>query len=178
MSEPLDSLTIARLKATQQQVMADALHMACRYCTTNGMDDDLSAWCPVMPPPRPHASSIPTRPARAPEDDRFVTRIEAIKIIVAETWGVPVKTMDSQRRYRRLAWPRQVAMSICDDLLPQLSLPQIGRKFGNRDHTTVMHARRAVVERCDPAHRRYNPEFADMYGIAMSRCREAIEAGP
>ena len=53
--------------------------------------------------------------------------------------------MHSARRARAVARPRQVAMWLCKQLTPR-SLPEIGRKFGGRDHTTVMHAVRKIEE--------------------------------
>jgi chromosomal replication initiator protein len=53
--------------------------------------------------------------------------------------------MHSARRARAVARPRQVAMYLCKQLTPR-SLPEIGRKFGGRDHTTVMHAVRKIEE--------------------------------
>ena len=54
--------------------------------------------------------------------------------------------MVSERRGREVAWPRQEAMFLARKLTP-LSLPRIGQLFGNRDHTTVMHALAAVEKR-------------------------------
>ena len=53
--------------------------------------------------------------------------------------------MSSARRARSVARPRQVAMYLAKQLTSR-SLPEIGRKFGNRDHTTVMHAVSRVGE--------------------------------
>ena len=53
--------------------------------------------------------------------------------------------MHSARRARNVARPRQVAMYLAK-MLTARSLPEIGRKFGGRDHTTVMHAVRKVEE--------------------------------
>ena len=53
--------------------------------------------------------------------------------------------MQSARRARAVARPRQVAMYLAKQLTPR-SLPEIGRKFGGRDHTTVMYAIRKVEE--------------------------------
>jgi chromosomal replication initiator protein len=53
--------------------------------------------------------------------------------------------MTSARRARVVARPRQVAMFLSKQLT-QRSLPEIGRKFGGRDHTTVMHAVRKIEE--------------------------------
>ncbi|MGH6980494.1 MAG: helix-turn-helix domain-containing protein, partial [Stellaceae bacterium] len=51
----------------------------------------------------------------------------------------------SARRAREIARPRQVAMYLCKMLTPR-SLPEIGKKFGGRDHTTVIHAIRRIEE--------------------------------
>ena len=70
--------------------------------------------------------------------DRKVT-IEEIQKRVAEHYHMRISEMSSARRARNVARPRQVAMYLSKQLT-QRSLPEIGRKFGNRDHTTVMHA--------------------------------------
>ena len=56
-----------------------------------------------------------------------------------------VSDMHSDRRARTVARPRQVGMYLAKHLT-QRSLPEIGRKFGGRDHTTVIHAVRKVEE--------------------------------
>jgi chromosomal replication initiator protein len=70
--------------------------------------------------------------------DRRVT-IQEIQKRVAEHWSIRVAEMSSARRSRNIARPRQVAMYLAKQLT-QKSLPDIGRHFGDRDHTTVMHA--------------------------------------
>jgi chromosomal replication initiator protein len=76
--------------------------------------------------------------------DRRVT-IEEIQKRVAEHFNIRVADMHSARRSRAVARPRQVAMYLSKQLTAR-SLPEIGRKFGGRDHTTVMHAVRKVDE--------------------------------
>ena len=76
--------------------------------------------------------------------DRRVT-IEEIQRKVAEHWNIRLTDMSSARRARAVARPRQVAMFLAKQLTSR-SLPEIGRKFGNRDHTTVMHAVSRVTE--------------------------------
>ena len=76
--------------------------------------------------------------------DRRVT-IEEIQRKVAEHWSIRLTDMTSARRARAVARPRQVAMYLAKQLTSR-SLPEIGRKFGNRDHTTVMHAVSRVTE--------------------------------
>jgi chromosomal replication initiator protein len=77
-------------------------------------------------------------------NDRRVT-IEEIQKKVAQHYNVRVSDMSSARRARAVARPRQVAMYLAKQLTAR-SLPEIGRKFGGRDHTTVMHAVRKVDE--------------------------------
>lgn len=77
-------------------------------------------------------------------NDRRVT-IEEIQKRVAEHFNIRLADMHSARRARAVARPRQVAMYLCKQLTPR-SLPEIGRKFGGRDHTTVMHAVRKIEE--------------------------------
>ena len=76
--------------------------------------------------------------------DRRVT-IEEIQRKVAEHWSIRLTDMTSARRARSVARPRQVAMYLAKQLTSR-SLPEIGRRFGNRDHTTVMHAVNRVSE--------------------------------
>lgn len=78
--------------------------------------------------------------------DRRVT-IDEIQKRVAEHYNIKVADMHSARRARTVARPRQVAMYLSKQLTPR-SLPEIGRKFGGRDHTTVMHAVRRIEELC------------------------------
>jgi chromosomal replication initiator protein len=76
--------------------------------------------------------------------DRRVT-IEEIQKRVAEHFNIRVADMHSARRSRTVARPRQIAMYLSKQLTAR-SLPEIGRKFGGRDHTTVMHAVKKVEE--------------------------------
>ncbi|MCC7048207.1 MAG: chromosomal replication initiator protein DnaA [Alphaproteobacteria bacterium] len=77
-------------------------------------------------------------------NSRQVT-IEEIQKRVAEHYNIKFGDMHSPRRARAVARPRQVAMYLAKALTSR-SLPEIGRKFGGRDHTTVMHAVRKVEE--------------------------------
>ena len=72
------------------------------------------------------------------------TTIDEIQKKVAEHFNISVKELQSSRRARTVARPRQVAMYLAKQLTSR-SLPEIGRKF-DRDHTTVMHAVRKVEE--------------------------------
>ena len=76
--------------------------------------------------------------------ERRIT-IEEIQRRVAEHYNIKLSEMSSERRARAVARPRQVAMFLSKQLTSR-SLPEIGRKFGGRDHTTVMHAVRRIEE--------------------------------
>lgn len=77
-------------------------------------------------------------------NDRRVT-IEEIQKKVAEHYNIKFMDMTSARRARVVARPRQVAMYLAKQLTSR-SLPEIGRKFGGRDHTTVMHAVKKIEQ--------------------------------
>jgi chromosomal replication initiator protein len=70
--------------------------------------------------------------------------VEGIQKTVAEYFKIKISDMHSKRRNRNVARPRQVAMALAKDLT-QMSLPEIGEAFGNRDHTTVLHACRTIA---------------------------------
>jgi len=80
-------------------------------------------------------------------NDRRIT-IEEIQKRVASHFNIRTSDMHSARRARSVARPRQVAMYLAKQLTAR-SLPEIGRKFGGRDHTTVMHAVKKVDELCE-----------------------------
>ncbi|WP_456268636.1 chromosomal replication initiator protein DnaA [Kushneria sp. AK178] len=71
--------------------------------------------------------------------------VDNIQRTVAEYYKIKVADLHSKRRSRSVARPRQVAMALAKELTNH-SLPEIGDAFGGRDHTTVLHACRKVVE--------------------------------
>lgn len=71
--------------------------------------------------------------------------IENIQKTVADYYKIKVADMYSKKRARVVARPRQIAMTVAKELT-QLSLPDIGEAFGGRDHTTVLHAYRKIME--------------------------------
>lgn len=89
--------------------------------------------------------------------ERRIT-IDEIQRKTAEHYGLKMSELLSQRRAREVARPRQVAMYLAKKLTPR-SLPEIGRRFGGRDHTTVMHAVRRIEEL-----RKVDPEIASDVG--------------
>jgi chromosomal replication initiator protein len=81
-----------------------------------------------------------------PKTDPPRRSIAEIKAAACEQFGISTEELVSAARTARLAWPRQVAMYLARELT-QESLPAIGREFGGRDHTTVLHACRRTSER-------------------------------
>lgn len=77
-------------------------------------------------------------------NDRKVT-IDEIQRTVADYYNVRLSELLSQRRARIIARPRQIAMFLSKQLTSR-SLPDIGRRFGGRDHTTVMHGVRKIED--------------------------------
>lgn len=78
---------------------------------------------------------IPAEP-RAPQ-------IKDVQRAVAGHYDIARSDLLSARRTKEVVWPRQVGMYLAKELTPH-SLPEIGRRFGNRDHTTVLHAVRKI----------------------------------
>ncbi|MDH2997705.1 chromosomal replication initiation protein DnaA [Pasteurellaceae bacterium LFhippo2] len=76
--------------------------------------------------------------------DHLVT-IENIQKVVAEYYNIKLTDLKSKSRTRSVARPRQMAMALAKELTNH-SLPEIGREFGGRDHTTVMHACKTINE--------------------------------
>ena len=78
--------------------------------------------------------------------DRRIT-IEDIQKLVSAHFNIKLADMHSARRSRMVARPRQIAMFLAKRLTTK-SLPDIGRKFGGKDHTTVMHAVKRIDQLC------------------------------
>jgi chromosomal replication initiator protein len=71
--------------------------------------------------------------------------IESIQKVVADFYKIKIIDMFSKKRPKSIAFPRQVAMYLSKELTSK-SLPDIGEHFGGRDHTTVLHAHRKIME--------------------------------
>lgn len=99
-------------------------------------------------------------------NDRRIT-IEDIQKRVAAHFGIKLGDMHSARRSVAIARPRQIAMYLAKKLTTK-SLPEIGRKFGGKDHTTVMHAVKRIDELC-----KAEKEFADDVELLMRMLQSA-----
>lgn len=80
-----------------------------------------------------------------PNSDTKTITIEIIQEIVASYFKLTVEDLHSKKRTRSIAYPRQIAMYLCRELT-DTSLPQIGKFFGGRDHTTVLHACKLIAK--------------------------------
>ncbi|GAA5218732.1 chromosomal replication initiator protein DnaA [Corallincola platygyrae] len=82
--------------------------------------------------------------------EKLIT-IDNIQKTVAEYYKIKVADLLSKRRSRSVARPRQIAMALAKELTNH-SLPEIGDAFGGRDHTTVLHACRKIVQLREESH--------------------------
>jgi chromosomal replication initiator protein len=82
-----------------------------------------------------------------------VVTVEKIQKLVCHQYKIKLAQLKSRNNSPKVAFPRQVAMYLAKDLA-KLSLPEIGKKFGGKHHTTVLHSVRKIEKL-----RRKNPEF-------------------
>jgi chromosomal replication initiator protein len=72
--------------------------------------------------------------------------LEGIQKAVAEKFDVRISDLRGRSRQRQIAYPRQIAMYLCKDLVPSLTLTEIGEAFGGKDHTTVLYACQKITD--------------------------------
>jgi hypothetical protein len=102
-------------------------------------------------------------------------RVSEIQEVVCAAFGVQLVDLTSARRTANLVKPRQVAMYLAKTMTGR-SLPEIGRRFGGRDHTTVLHAVRKIaakVEFNEASPEILDPQLSDL----VKALRSDIEAG-
>jgi chromosomal replication initiator protein len=80
-----------------------------------------------------------------PQGDIPEVSVERIQEVVGDRFGISLQELTSDRRSQTIVYPRQVAMYLCRELTDS-SLPKIGKKFGGRDHTTVIHATSKIAK--------------------------------
>lgn len=99
-------------------------------------------------PPKELTTTYHPPIAPLPADSTELETIQHIKAELAKYYGINFLDMESSARPEHIAWPRQVAMWMLRAFMG-ISLVQIGRHFGGRDHGTVLHAWRLVEDRMD-----------------------------
>ena len=72
--------------------------------------------------------------------------IDAVQRAVADHFDVRISDLRGASRQRQVAFPRQIAMYLCKELIPSLSLNEVGEAFGGRDHTTVLYACQRITK--------------------------------
>ena len=91
--------------------------------------------------------------------------IEDIQRIVSQEYGITVDDIKSKQRTERLAFPRQVAIYLACEMIPSMSLPEIGKAF-NKDHSTVIHARDKIKHMLNT-----DPFFAERINIIINKIK-------
>jgi len=81
-----------------------------------------------------------------PEEKPRPITVELVQKTVSKYYKIKESTIKGKKRIRSIVFPRQIAMYLCRELTED-SFPEIGAKFGGKDHTTVMYAYRKIVER-------------------------------
>lgn len=80
-----------------------------------------------------------------PQGELPEVSVERIQETVVDRFGISLQELTGDRRSQAIVYPRQVAMYLCRELTDS-SLPKIGKKFGGRDHTTVIHATSKIAK--------------------------------
>lgn len=93
--------------------------------------------------------------------------IKDIQEITAKFYNIRLDDMLSKKRSANIAQPRQVAIYIAREILSNMSITEIGRNFGGRDHTTVMHAYKKISEKI-----KVDPYFNSYVNKIISKIRE------
>lgn len=90
-----------------------------------------------------------------PGEEKLIT-VEKIQKFVSQKFKLKVSALKSKNNSPQIAFPRQIAMYLARELT-NASLPEIGKKFGGKHHTTVLHSIKKISEL-----RRIDPEFDKM----------------
>lgn len=103
---------------------------------------------PPEPVRMPKFPPLPPRPRMPVPLGRPRLSVAQVAHVVAGEFGLSVESMlDRTTRLHHICRPRQVAMYVAMNMIPGMSLPKVGRRMGGFDHTTVLHAKRAVSQR-------------------------------
>jgi chromosomal replication initiator protein len=134
---PLDALeTIADRIKGNGRALEGALIRVVAYASLTGESLTRDLASQVLDQLYPERSVLP----------RAILGTREIKEIVAETYGIRIDEIESQSRAARVVWPRQVAMYLAREVAGE-PLPEIGAKFGGRNHSTVLNACQRVKQK-------------------------------
>ena len=140
------------LRATDPNIIISdtILDYVAQAVTTNGRDLEgalnrlVAQQCYTGAPVTLESAQLVLRDLIRSDEPRKVM-IEDIQRMVANHFSISKSDLVSQRRTRAIVRPRQIAMYLCKTMTPR-SLPEIGKRFGGRDHTTVIHAVQKVEQ--------------------------------
>ncbi|GAI50272.1 unnamed protein product [marine sediment metagenome] len=90
-----------------------------------------------------------------PESSSYVITIDTIQRDICKYFSISLKSLLSKDRSKSIVLPRQIAMYLCRELTDS-SLSKIGKKFGNKDHTTVLYAFSKISELLNQDREIYN----------------------
>ncbi|HIC96325.1 TPA: chromosomal replication initiator protein DnaA, partial [Candidatus Bipolaricaulota bacterium] len=134
--EPVLELIATRVSSNVRS-LEGALIRALAYAELSGRELTLEFVADLLPT-EPHSGSAEVGPD-------ITTTIAAIKAEIASQYQVSVSDLEGENREKRVAQARQIAIYLARELT-RSSFPQIGKEFGGRDHSTVIHAYRRVKE--------------------------------
>ncbi len=123
----------SKVKSNVRELEGSLLNLAARVSLTGSKIDKEAAWEAL----KQYVS----------ESEKVIT-IEMVQKQVAQFYDIKTSALRAKGRSQDIAVPRQIAMFLCRELTEQ-SLSEIGKKFGGRNHTTVIHACRKIEKDCD-----------------------------
>ena len=103
---------------------------------------------------------------RAAQSIPDMSKVRQIKTYISETHKIEISVMESKWRKREAVFARQLAMVLIDGYT-RLSLKQIGREFGGRDHSTVIHSKQTIRDLCQT-----DKQIKKLYNHHLAWCNE------
>lgn len=97
------------------------------------------------------------------DGERSPVSVKQIQIAVSRVYNVAISEFSAKRKTNDIVLPRQVAMFLCKTLT-ELSYPQIGRYFGGRDHSTIIHACKKITKQMN-----IDPDLAEIVRALKAR---------
>jgi len=168
-------IAILRKKATEAGVVVadEVVNFIARQITSNireleGALIRVIAYCAFMNRPQTSGVAQEVLKEMVREVSSRVT-VEGIQRCVSGYFRIGVVELCGAKRERSILYPRQVAMYLCRRLT-EASLPEIGRAFGGRDHTTVLHAVEKIErEIAQDLHKKYTVEHLHQLALSPSQ---------